>query len=139
MKESVNAALSSVSSKTQSWNLSSSVYNVSDIHVHVPSGAIPNDGSSAGVAIVEALASMATKKKVRKEVALTGEVTLSGKVLKIGGVKEKVLAAHRAGVEIVVMPKENEKNLIDVPESVKKDLRFEFVENMDEALKVAFM
>ncbi|EKE10771.1 MAG: hypothetical protein ACD_15C00204G0023 [uncultured bacterium] len=139
MKESVRAALSYVRSKSQDWHLNSSFYNKSDIHVHVPSGSVPKDGSSAGIAIVAALASMATKRKVRKEVALTGEVTLSGKILKISGVKEKVLAAHRAGVEIVVMPKENEKNIMDVPESVRKDLKFEFVQHMDEALKIALL
>lgn len=139
MKESVEAALSYVRSKKNDRDIDLSFYSENDIHVHVPSGAIPKDGSSAGIAIVVAIASAVTKRKVKKEMALTGEVTLSGKVLKIGGVKEKVLAAHRAGVEVVVMPKENEKNLNDVPESVKKELKFIFVEHMDEVLKIAFV
>jgi ATP-dependent Lon protease len=137
MQESARAALSYVRSRSKQYHFNEEFYYESDIHVHVPSGAIPKDGPSAGVAIATALTSMLTGKKIKKEVALTGEVTLSGKVLKVGGVKEKVLAAHRAGIKTIIMPKENEKNLVDVPDEVKRDLEFKFVKHMDEVPKIA--
>lgn len=137
MKESAMAALSYLRSRNRELNFSADFFRNSDVHVHVPSGAVPKDGPSAGVAIATALASVLTGRKVKKEVGMTGEVTLSGKVLPIGGVKEKVLAAHRAGVEIVVLPADNEMNLYDVPEETKKALQFKFVRHMDEVLDVA--
>lgn len=137
MQESAKAALSYIRGRSKELKFNRGFYRNSDIHIHVPSGAIPKDGPSAGIAIAAALASVLTKRKVKKEVALTGEVTLSGKVLEIGGIKEKVLAAHRAGVEIIVLPKDNEKNLYDIPENIRKKMKFRFVKHMDEVLKIA--
>lgn len=137
MQESARAALSYVRSKAKALGINEGFYKNSDIHIHVPAGAIPKDGPSAGIAIAVSLASILTGKKVRKEIALTGEITLLGKVLEVGGIKEKVLAAHRAGVETLIMPKDNEKNLIDVPEDVRKQLKFIFVDHIDEVLRNA--
>lgn len=137
MQESARAALTYIRSRAKELGLPADFYYKSDIHVHVPSGAIAKDGPSAGVAVATSIASMLTNRKAKREVALTGEVTLSGKVLKVGGIKEKILAAHRAGIKIIVMPRENEKNLIDVPREVRESLRFEFVRHMDEVLPIA--
>lgn len=136
MQESAKAALSYARSRAKNLGIKKDFFHNADIHIHVPAGAIPKDGPSAGIAIAAALSSALTGKKVKKEIALTGEITLSGKVLEIGGIKEKVLAAERAGAEIVIMPKDNEKNLIDVPEEAKKKLKFKFVKHMDEVLKI---
>lgn len=137
MQESAKAALSYVRSKSKELKFDKNFFQKSDIHIHVPSGAIAKDGPSAGIAIATALASALTKKKAKKEIAMTGEVTLRGKVLEIGGVKEKVLAAHRAGVEMIILPAENEKDLVDVPEEVRKKLKFRFAKHMDEVLGLA--
>lgn len=138
MQESARAALSYLRSKSKELKFDDNFYYKSDIHIHVPSGAIPKDGSSAGVAIACALASMLTKKKIKKELAFTGEVTLSGRILKVGGIKEKIMAAQRGGAKIVVLPADNKKNLIDVPREVRDKLDFRFVRHMNEALKEAF-
>lgn len=137
MRESAKAALSYIRGRSRELKFDRGFYRNSDIHIHVPSGAIPKDGPSAGIAIATALASVLTKRKVKKEVALTGEVTLSGKVLEVGGIKEKILAAHRAGVEVTVLPKDNEKNLYDIPEDIRKKMKFRFAKHMDEVLKIA--
>jgi len=137
MKESAMAALSYIRSRSKDFKFAPDFYKKSDIHIHVPSGAVPKDGPSAGVAIATALASALERKKVKKEVAMTGEITLSGKVLEIGGVKEKILGAHRAGVDVIVLPADNEKNLYDIPPEIKEKLRFKFVKHMDEVLKLA--
>lgn len=137
MKESGQAAMSYVRSKWNSLGLKETFFGKVDVHVHVPEGAIPKDGPSAGAAITTAIVSAFTKIPVRKSLSMTGEVTLRGRVLEIGGVKEKVLAAHRAGIKEVILPKNNQKDLDDIPQSVQEDLKFYFVEHMDEVLKIA--
>ena len=136
MKESVQAALSFARSTAAKLGIKEDFYK-EDIHVHVPSGAIPKDGPSAGIAMAAAIISLLTGNPVRKDVGMTGEVTLRGKVLGIGGVKEKILAAHRAGLKTVIMPAENEKDLEDIPREVRRDLKFKFAKTMDDVLKLA--
>jgi ATP-dependent Lon protease len=138
MKESCMAALSYVRSRAATFGLEEKFAQKCDIHVHVPAGAVPKDGPSAGLAITSALVSALTKIPARRDVAMTGEVTLRGRAMEIGGFKEKVVAAHRAGIRVVVAPKENEKDLVDIPEMVKDDPNFSFVfvEHMDEVLPV---
>lgn len=137
MKESAQAALSFVRSKLSEQGIKENVISKSDLHLHVPSGAIPKDGPSAGTAMATSLMSKIAKIPARYDVAMTGEITLLGRVLEIGGVKEKVLAAHRAGIKTVILPKRNEKDLEEIPAKTKQDLRFVFVEQMDDVLKVA--
>ncbi|GAB6932946.1 endopeptidase La [Calditerricola satsumensis] len=137
MKESAQAAFSYIRSRWEVLGIDPEFHEKTDVHIHVPEGAIPKDGPSAGITIATALASALTGRPVSREVGMTGEITLRGMVLPIGGVKEKVLSAHRAGLKTVVLPKENEKDLDDVPETVRADLRFVLVEHMDEVLKVA--
>ncbi|MGH8102671.1 MAG: endopeptidase La [Chthoniobacterales bacterium] len=137
MKESVQAALSLVRSRDGELGAKSEDFRDMDIHVHVPAGAVPKDGPSAGIAMFTALASLFSKRPVRPDVAMTGEVTLRGLVLPIGGLKEKSLAAMRAGISTVIIPKLNEKDLVDVPEEAKQKLKFFPVENVDEVLAVA--
>jgi len=108
-----------------------------DIHIHVPAGAIPKDGPSAGVTMLTALASLLMNKTVKKDLAMTGEITLRGLVLPVGGIKEKVLAAHRAGVKTIILPKWNRKDLVDIPQKVQRDITFYFVDDMLEVLKIA--
>src|SRR5438876_795102 len=137
MKESVQAALSLVRSRDGEIGVKAEDFLETDIHVHVPAGAVPKDGPSAGVAMFTALASLFTNKPVRSDVAMTGEITLRGLILPIGGLKEKSLAAMRAGISTVIIPKLNEKDLVDVPEEAKQKLKFVPVENVDEVLAVA--
>ncbi|HWY39608.1 MAG TPA: endopeptidase La [Chthoniobacterales bacterium] len=137
MKESVQAALSLVRSRNGQIGVKPEDFKDMDIHVHVPAGAVPKDGPSAGIAMFTALASLFTNKPVRPDVAMTGEITLRGLVLPIGGLKEKSLAAMRAGISTVIIPKLNEKDLVDVPEEARQKLKFVPVENVDEALAVA--
>jgi len=137
MKESAQAALSWVRSKSKDLDIDDDVFAKSDIHVHVPSGAVPKDGPSAGVTMATALVSLLTGKPVHSNVGMTGEITLRGQVLPIGGVKEKVLAAHRAGLDTVILPKRNEADLEDVPEDVRNEMKFVLVERVDEVLKAA--
>ncbi len=135
MKESAQAALSYVRSKSESLGLESNFLEKQDIHVHFPAGAIPKDGPSAGVTIVTALVSLLTGIQARGDTAMTGEITLRGQVLPVGGIKEKVLAAHRAGIKRIVMPERNRKDIIDVPEQAREELEFTFVANLDEVLQ----
>lgn len=137
MKESCHAALSYVRSKWRLLGLPEKYFSKVDVHVHVPEGAVPKDGPSAGVAITTALVSALTKISVKRLVGMTGEVTLRGRALEIGGVKEKVIAAHRAGLKTIILPKNNKKDLEDIPKYVLDDLEFVFVEHVDEVLKVA--
>jgi len=137
MKESGQAALSFVRSKWKILGLPEKIFQKLDVHVHVPEGAVPKDGPSAGAAIGTALVSALTKNPVKRTVAMTGEITLRGRVLEIGGVKEKVIAAHRAGIRELILPKNNKKDLEDIPKSVTDDLAFHFVEHMDEVLRLA--
>ncbi len=139
MKESGQAAMSYVRSHWLSLGLPERFFQKVDVHVHVPEGAIPKDGPSAGISLTAAIVSAFTKIPVKKEVAMTGEVTLRGRVLEIGGFKEKVLAAHRAGVKVIIAPSDNEKDLEDIPDFVQKDLKFHFVKHMDEVLSVALI
>ncbi len=138
MKESAKAAYSYVRSHNQELGISKQKIAKSDIHIHVPEGAVPKDGPSAGLAITTAIVSAFTKKTVPRKLAMTGEVTLRGRALEIGGVREKVVAAHRAGIKTVILPKDNEKNLVDLPDKVKKDLEFHFVRSMDDVVKIVF-
>ena len=137
MQESAKAALSFVRSRSNRYGLGKDFHKLMDMHVHVPEGAIPKDGPSAGITMATTIASALTRIPVRRDVAMTGEITLRGKVLPIGGVKEKILAAHRAGIKSVILPKDNEKDLKDVPESVRKDVKIVLVETMDEVLEIA--
>lgn len=133
MKESIQIALSYARSKAAMLGIGTDFYK-EDIHVHVPSGAIPKDGPSAGVAMATAIISLLTKIPIRKDVGMTGEITLRGNVLEIGGFKEKVLAAHRAGLKLIIAPEHNKKDLEDIPKEILKDMKFEFVKNMDAVL-----
>ena len=137
MQESAQAALSYIRSRAFRLGLPRDFYRNIDIHVHVPEGAIPKDGPSAGITIATALASALTRIPVRRDIAMTGEITLRGKVLPIGGLKEKLLAAHRAGIFEAIMPKENERDYPELPDTLRNSMKLHFVENMDEVLKIA--
>jgi ATP-dependent Lon protease len=139
MQESAQAAMSYVRSRAEKLGLERSFYQKVDIHIHVPEGATPKDGPSAGIAIVTAIASALTRKPVMHDLAMTGEITLRGRVLPIGGLKEKILAAHRGRVKRVIIPKENEKDLKDIPANILKDIKIVLVEHMDEVLKEAIV
>jgi ATP-dependent Lon protease len=139
MRESVDAAYSYVRSRAKQLEIDDSVFRESDLHIHLPAGAIPKDGPSAGITLTLAIASALSGRPVRRDLAMTGEVTLRGKVLEIGGVKEKVLAAYRSGLREVIMPKANEKDLRDIPDEVKSHMTFRFVERMDDVLRIALL
>jgi ATP-dependent Lon protease len=137
MKESATAALSFIRSNAKKLNIDEDFFESHDLHIHVPAGAIPKDGPSAGVTMLTALTSLLTNKTIHKDLAMTGEITLRGLVLPVGGIKEKVLAAHRAGIKEIILPEWNKKDLEDVPAKVKKDIRFYFVEKMKDVLELA--
>ncbi|NWF91442.1 MAG: endopeptidase La [Syntrophaceae bacterium] len=138
MKESATASLSYIRSKAQQFGISADFFKSHDIHLHVPAGATPKDGPSAGVAMFCALLSLVTGRSVRQDIAMTGEITLRGDILPVGGIKEKVLAAKRAGIHTVILPQLNRKDLEEIPESIRKDMTFRFVQRMEEVVEIAF-
>lgn len=139
MQESAQAGLTYIRSRSEMMHLEDDFYEKNDIHIHVPEGAVPKDGPSAGITMATAMFSALTKKKIRSDVAMTGEITLRGNVLPIGGLKEKVLAAYREGMHTIILPKDNERDIEEIPETVREKLEFVPVENMDEVLKTALL
>jgi ATP-dependent Lon protease len=137
MQESVQAAMSVVRSRASALGISDDFYEKKDIHIHLPEGATPKDGPSAGIALTTALVSVLTGIPARSDVAMTGEITLRGEVLPIGGLKEKLLAAHRGGIKTVLIPESNEKDLVDIPANIKKDLKIYPVKWIDQVLNYA--
>ncbi len=139
MQESAQAALSYARAHAEELGINHVDFDRVDLHVHVPEGAIPKDGPSAGITIATALLSALTRRAVHHEVAMTGEITLRGRVLPIGGLREKVMAAYRAGLRTVLLPKRNSKDLTDIPRKVQRELKFVFVERMDEVVPLALL
>ena len=137
MQESIKAAKSFIRSKSLDYGIIPPLFEKKDFHIHVPEGATPKDGPSAGIGMVTSIVSSITNIPVRRDVAMTGEVTLTGQVLPIGGLKEKLLAAHRAGIKEVLIPKENEKDLVDMPKKIVDDIKITPVDHADQVLKVA--
>jgi len=137
MKESATAALSFVRTNADTLKIADDFFETHDLHIHVPAGAIPKDGPSAGVTMLTALTSLLTNKKIRRDLAMTGEITLRGQVLPVGGIKEKVLAAHRAGIKTLILPKWNEKDLQDIPKKVQKEIEFHFADKMMDVIRIA--
>jgi len=137
MQESAHAALSYIRTRAEIMDLEKDFYQKIDIHIHVPEGAIPKDGPSAGITMATALASALLRVPARNDLAMTGEITLRGRILPIGGVKEKLLAAHRGGIKTVILPAENEKDLAEIPGKIKKNLKVIFVQHMDEVISAA--
>jgi ATP-dependent Lon protease len=137
MRESAQAAVSFVRSNAARLGIPPEQFEGKTIHLHVPAGAIPKDGPSAGVTMMTAVASLAADRPVRNDVAMTGEITLRGKVLPVGGIKEKVLAAHRAGIRQVILPRHNERDLEDIPPELRREMTFHFVDTADEVLELA--
>ena len=137
MKESAQAALAYVRSKAKELGIEEDFFGKNDIHIHVPAGAIPKDGPSAGITMFVALTSLLTNKPVRNDIAMTGEITLRGLVLPVGGIKEKVLAGMRAGIRTIILPKKNEKDLEEIPERIRNEMNFKFIQRMDEAIEFA--
>ena len=138
MKESAQAAYSLLKANFEKWKIKDNDFDKYDVHIHVPAGAIPKDGPSAGIAILMALVSLFSNRPIKKFLAMTGEITLRGKILPVGGIKEKVLAARRAGIKEIILPKWNKKDLEDIPKDVLKNLVFHFVDNVQEAYKISF-
>jgi ATP-dependent Lon protease len=137
MQESGKAAFSYARSRAADLGISEDFYRNTDVHIHVPAGQIPKDGPSAGITMATALISALTRRPVHRNIAMTGEISLRGKVLPVGGIKEKVLAAHRAGLKTVILPKDNQRDLDEIPAHVQRDLKFRFVETMDDVLNLA--
>ncbi len=138
MQESAKAAYSLIRVRCEKLGIDKDFYEKYDMHIHVPEGATPKDGPSAGVTMCTAIVSALTGKGVRSDIAMTGEITLRGDVLPVGGIKEKVIAAHRAGARTILLPKENEKDIEDIPQSVRDDIDFKLMETIDQVLEEAF-
>jgi ATP-dependent Lon protease len=139
MKESANAALSYVRSKATELGIVDDFFEQMDMHLHLPAGAVPKDGPSAGVTMAAALVSLLTERPVRSDVGMTGEITLRGQVLPVGGIKEKVLAAHRSGLRTVILPKRNEKDLDEIPWEIREEMAFVLADRVDQALEAALI
>ena len=139
MKESAQAAVSYVRSRAKQLMIDEAFYKKFDLHIHIPEGAIPKDGPSAGITMCTSIVSALSRRPVHRNIAMTGEITLRGRILPIGGLKEKILAAHRAGIKKVLIPKENEKDLKDIPKGISKQLKIIAVDHMDEVLSYALM
>jgi ATP-dependent Lon protease len=139
MKESARAGFSYIRSRSKEFGLEDDFHEQTDIHIHIPEGAIPKDGPSAGITMTTAVVSALLGVKVKSNLAMTGEITLRGRVLPVGGIKEKILAAHRAGITNILIPKENERDLIDIPDNIKRNLTIRAVETMDEVLEYALV
>ncbi|HYA30309.1 MAG TPA: S16 family serine protease, partial [Acidobacteriota bacterium] len=137
MKESAQAALSLVKSRAETLGIESELFKKNDLHIHIPAGAIPKDGPSAGVTLFVALVSLLTGRRISKDIAMTGEISLRGLVLPVGGIKEKVLAAKRAGITTVLLPDLNRRDLEEIPPAARQGIRFEFLQTADEALRLA--
>jgi ATP-dependent Lon protease len=137
MKESAQAALSFIRSNAKELGVDERFDKQYDLHIHIPAGAVPKDGPSAGVTLLSAVVSVLSGRKVNNDLAMTGEITLRGSVLPVGGIKEKVIAAHRAGLKTIILPKRNEKDLDDIPDEIRNDLDFHFVKDMAEVLNIA--
>jgi len=137
MKESAQAALSFARSRAEDLGLEENFYSDKDIHIHIPAGAIPKDGPSAGVTMATSLVSLFTKKLVRKDLAMTGEITLRGRVLPVGGLKEKVLAAKRVGIHHLIIPARNKNDIQEIPKPVRQNMHFIYADRMEEILKIA--
>ena len=139
MKESAKAAVSYIRTNADRFGIDMEFYKNRDIHIHVPEGAVPKDGPSAGITMTTALVSALSGKRVNKDVAMTGEITLSGKILPIGGLKEKSLAAYRAGIKTVLIPEENKRDISDIPEEIRNNMEFVVADNMNTVLKYALI
>ena len=137
MKESASIAFDYVKANAEKYNIDKSLFDKIDVHIHVPEGAVPKDGPSAGITLTTAIVSVLTNRKVRSDVAMTGEVTLRGNVLPIGGLKEKSISAHRSGIKTVIIPKENSKDLDELPQTILEEIKFIPVTYVDEVLEVA--
>ena len=139
MKESAQAGISYIRSVSEQYDIDKEFFKEHDIHIHIPEGAVPKDGPSAGITMATAMLSAITKRKVRKDVAMTGEITLRGRVLPIGGLKEKILAAKNAGIKTVCVPKKNEPDIQEISKEIKQGLEIVFVEKMEQVIEVAFV
>ena len=139
MQESAKAGISYIRSIADKLGIDPNFYKEKDLHIHIPEGAVPKDGPSAGVTMCTAIISTLTDTPVRKDIAMTGEITLRGKVLPVGGIREKVLAAHRAGIKKVLLPAENERDIEDIPKNVRKQMEFVLLHTVDEALEQALV
>jgi ATP-dependent Lon protease len=137
MQESAQAALTYARAQAMTLGIKANDFERLDIHIHVPEGAIPKDGPSAGVTMATALISALTNRTIRHDVAMTGEITLRGRILPVGGLKEKSMAAHRAGIKTIIIPRKNEKDLVEIPKKIQRDMKFIFVDRMDEVLPLA--